>query len=220
LLGRWLAIQTLAFLVYFFLAFALGYGRAGIHPHLFFIYFPAPLWFFARASLVEGATNQLPRFVGLLAVLALVVPLGLAIKSMTDPATARKAYFNVPYFELAAALRSAGFTAGTVFAWDFPYPLSGNLRPYFPGSRFVSAKFMYYMPPNVSQRGQCIIISASDRADSSDRDIAAAFAQMFGDGRAVLERSPTIVELPMPNSEGRMIHLRYRLFPDGLGTCR
>ena len=48
---------------------------------------------------------------------------------------------------MAERLREAGFTRGTLYAYDYPYSLSGNLRGYLPGVRILGSNTPHFTPP-------------------------------------------------------------------------
>ena len=197
----------------------LAAGATTMNPHLFFIFILFPLWFVTRASFAAIAPRALDRFAALVVALALTVPLVMLIKFATDPLKeSRRPYLNVPYPALVAELKAAGFEAGTVFAMDYPYPLSGILRAYLPESRFLSDKFAYIDPPERVARGQCLAIWEADRVADIDAQAAAAFAARVGGGVDILAEAK-LIDLPMVNGWGRRARFKYWLAPDGLGTC-
>ncbi|HET6198312.1 MAG TPA: glycosyltransferase family 39 protein, partial [Acetobacteraceae bacterium] len=101
LVGRMLAIQLAAFLLYFFFAYASGFGTAAIHRHLFFVFILAPLWFIARASWINRFAPALPYFAAALAALAVLAPVALAVKALAGPVLERRPTMHVPYAALA-----------------------------------------------------------------------------------------------------------------------
>lgn len=216
--GLGLLIQGALFLVLFVLAYAFGVGVPVLHPHLFFTFILAPLWFMARASYAGIPPNALPRFAVVLCVLALVVPVITLGKFVVDPETTRRPVYNVPYAGLADALRQAGFTGGTVFTWDQPFPLSGNLRVQFSSSRFITGKFPFYAPPAREQAGQCLVVWTSE-SPGMDAQAAASFRAMTGADAAV-EQEPSLITLPMVSGWGRSVTFKYQLLKDGAGSCR
>lgn len=217
--GLSLLIQAVLFLLMFVLAYALGVGLPVLHPHLFFSFILLPLWFLARASYAGTPAGALPRFASVLAVLGVVVLVVTMGKFVLDPVTAKRPVYNVPYPALASALRQAGFTGGTVYTWDQPFPLSGNLRVQFPASRFISGKFPFYVPPEHAVPGQCLAVWSSDGNAGIDQQAAAGFRAMTGADVAV-DQEPSVVTLPMVSGWGRTVTFKYRLFPEGVGSCR
>jgi len=217
LISRLLVTELLVFLLYFFFAYATGFGTSAIHHHLFFVFILAPAWFVARASWIDRARPALPVFAAALAALAMLVPAALAVKSAAGPVLERRPYLNIPYPALAEALKAAGFTEGTIFTWDLPYPLSGNLRPYFPDSRVVSAKFMFYQPPPRTRPGQCLAVWL-DYNGVADRAVARAFEVMSGSAVG-WDPQPKTIQLPMQPAWGTAVRFKYQMFGDGFGTC-
>jgi 4-amino-4-deoxy-L-arabinose transferase-like glycosyltransferase len=217
--GLSLLIQAVLFLLMFVSAYALGVGLPVLHPHLFFSFILLPLWFITRASYAGGWAGALPRFVSVLAVLAVVVLVFTLGKFVLDPVSAKRPVYNVPYATLASALRQAGFTGGTVYTWDQPFPLSGNLRVQFPDSRFITGKFPFYVPPARVTPGQCLAVWSSDGNAGIDQQAAAGFRAMTGADVAI-DQDPSLVTLPMVLGWGRTITFKYRLFPEGVGSCR
>ena len=216
--GLGLLIQAVLFLILFVMAYVSGVGVHVLHPHLFFMFILAPLWFMARASYARIPANALPRFAVVLCILALVVPVVTLGKFVVDPETTRRPVYNVPYAALADALRQAGFTGGTVFTWDQPYPLSGNLRVQLPASRFITGKFPFFVPPARAEAGQCLVVWTSE-TPSVDGQVAASFRAMTGSS-ATIEQEPSLITLPMVSGWGRSITFKYQLLKDGSDTCR
>jgi 4-amino-4-deoxy-L-arabinose transferase-like glycosyltransferase len=188
--------------------------------HIYFIFILFPVWFLARARLAGVTEAAFRRFAGTMALVALIVPVAILVKFATDPLKeSRKPYVNLPYPALAQALKAAGFTGGTVYAWDESYGISGNLRLYLPDARYFTPNFAHYTPPARPIPGQCLAIWEADRLQGIDARVAEDFARRFG-GAPMLAQDHRVIELPMINGWGRMARFKYQLFPDGVGDCR
>ena len=115
---------------------ALGVSRVRIH-YMFLLYL-FPIYFFARVQ-AAGTTDRAINFCATaLLAFALIVPSAVVVKYFVDPLRKSKGYYHMPYADFAQQLKAAGFKKGTVIGDWLGYPLAGNLRPYFPESRFIS----------------------------------------------------------------------------------
>ncbi len=202
-----------------FLAILIG-GFDRISNHYMLIFLPAPLWFFARASRIEAGSGGLHRFFTLAMVLALVAASAIVIKFLTDPLEPRRRpYNNVPYAEIAEALQRAGFAAGTVYAYDNLFTVSGHLRRYFPESRFLSLRHNVSPAPERAEPGQCLILWYEKRPGETPAIPSdAAYRDLGIDPQA--PQSEGFVEAPFVNGWGRTFKLSYRLVDEAAQRCR
>jgi len=214
MLGRFLLIQLALVAV---LALATGAGRV---PNKYLLIFtPFPIWFFARVEAARVAEIALDRVGAALAAVALVIPVVLVGKLLIDPLHCRVCYFHVDYGALAADLRANGFEGGTVVAHYYPYMISGNLRRFFPDSRFVSTKHPDFVPPERAAPGQCLVIWSAETEAGMEASMVGWTQGLFGFGAEVesLRREAVV---PIRYGWGRTTRFTYRLFPNGAGRCR
>ena len=132
--------------------------------------------------------------------------------------------YNLPYQALAERLREAGFTRGTLYAHDYPYALSGNLRPYLPGVRVLGSNTPHFTPPENEFPGACLLLWARHRKSTDDGSMIAVAGRLFGfdaAGDGLLANSVLSgTEVEIAGGRGRTQGFAYRLFPDGAGACR
>lgn len=155
----WFLLMTMA-------AMVLVTGLTEVRNHWFIILAPFPAYAVLRIADAYPSvqTGQRPStrisgFVCLLVVLGIIVGAGLTARALTQSTTCSKCKMVVPYDQLADGLRDAGFTGGTVYVHDYPTQVGGNLRRFFPDSRFVSYKFRSYTPPvRTALPGQCLAV--------------------------------------------------------------
>lgn len=164
---RWrrLCERTFGFLMVLIAAAVLISGVGEVRNHWFIVLAPFPAYAVLRIAAVyplpsgEQMSARVAIFICFLAVLGLAVGIGVAGRALTLPASCTKCKMVVPYEQLADGLRQIGFAGGTVYAHDYPTQVSGNLRRFFPDSRFVSYKFDTYMPPpRTRSDGQCLVV--------------------------------------------------------------
>jgi len=219
LFGIYLLICTVA-------VFALiaASGAIKVRGHYLFIFLPFPIWLFAWLQGLRPSRVTLNRIALAFALLALASPAIMATKYFSHPFRDRAAPYNLPYDALAERLREAGFTRGTLYAHDFPYTLSGNLRPYLPDIRILGSNTPHFTPPENEFPGACLLLWAKHRKSIHDRGMIAVAGQLFGFDAAMdglLANSMlSETEVEIAGGRGRTQGFAYRLFPDGAGTCR
>ncbi len=214
LLGIYLAMCVLSVFVLVALS-----GAVKVRGHYLFVLVVFPVWLFAwiqGLGLSRAAVNRM----GLaFMTLALAAPAIMVGKYVVHPLGARYAPYNLPYRALAERLREAGFNGGTIYAHDYPYTLSGNLRPYFPEARILGTSAPHFTPPARREPGSCLLVWAVDRKSSDDRRMVASAANLFGfagtQNSALRE-----TEVEIAGSRRRTQRFASRLFPDGAGSCR
>ena len=163
--------------------------------------------------------RALRRFAGALVLLTAIVTGGLLVKYVGDPLWCKKCALHVPYAELARELRSKGFEGGKIISWFYPYLISGNLRPYFPGSAIASLKFPIFNPPGLKAPGRCLAIWDADRKDGEQGYVLAQARTRMGAAITGAETVNTIY-LPLAGLGKRRVGFSYVLIPNGQGTCR
>ena len=140
-------------------------GVTEVRNHWFIVLIPFPAYAVLRIAAAypqrsgEKISARVAGFVCVLAALGLAVGVGVTMRALTLPAKCTKCKMVVPYTQLADGLREAGFSGGTVYAHDYPTQVGGNLRRFFPESRFISYKFQAYAPPpRNTDNGQCLAV--------------------------------------------------------------
>ncbi len=219
LFGIYLLICTVAVF-----ALVAASGAVQVRGHYLFIFLPFPIWLFAWLQGLRPSRVALNRIALAFALLALASPAIMATKYLSHPFRDRAAPYNLPYEALAERLREAGFTRGTLYAHDFPYTLSGNLRPYLPDTRILGTNTPHFTPPENEFPGACLLLWARHRKSTHDGRMIAVAGRLFGFDAAVdglLANSMlSETEVEIAGGRGRTQGFAYRLFPDGAGTCR
>jgi 4-amino-4-deoxy-L-arabinose transferase-like glycosyltransferase len=200
-------------------------GVVKVRGHYLFIFLPFPIWLFAWLQGVGAMRVALNRIALAFVLLALASPAIMAAKYFSHPLGDREAPYNLPYEALAERLHEAGFTRGTLYAHDYPYTLSGNLRGYLPGVRILGSNAPDFIPPKNETSGACLLLWARHRKSTGDGYMIGAAAKLFGFETAA-EAGPIAnsmfseTEVEIAGGRGRRQGFAYRLFPDGAGTCR
>lgn len=196
-----------------------GLRITDVRVHWLFVFMPVPIF---AAGLIDPGRVGAARargFLWAMAVLLAAVPAALLGRGLMAPGFCNKCNFFLPYAELSAELRDAGFGGGTIIAFDNPNILSGNLRRFFPASRIASTRFVPFLPGPRTAEGQCLIVWNGVRgADILDDGRLSGYArETVG---AELPDVPTIrsVSAPLAGNPDRRIELRYVLL-DGNGDC-
>jgi hypothetical protein len=203
-------------------------GVGEVRNHWFIVLAPFPAYAVLRIVAVyplrsgEQMSARISGFACVMGVLGLVVGIGVTARALTLPANCTKCKMVVPYAQLADGLTEAGFTGGTVYVYDYPTQVGGNLRRFFPKSRFVSYKSASYTPPSNEEGGQCLaiwLLGAGGQSPTMDA--------MVGQLQQRLSVSPSsldsLVTIDVVLS-GRVEPLRYGYVlindPTRLGACR
>jgi len=208
-------------------------GISEVRNHWFIVLAPFPAYAVLRISAVyplktdDLVTGRVAGFVGIIALLGVLVGVGVTVRALTLPASCSKCKMVVAYDQLADGLREAGFEDGTIYAYDYPTQVSGNLRRFFPDSRFVSYKFKTYTPPSRKQgsdreSGQCLAVwlqGAGDQSPSADA-IKGHLSKRLGVTPSA-EDAMQSVDIQLP---GRSEPLTYGYIliddPERQGACR
>ena len=199
-------------------------GAVKVRGHYLFIFLPFPIWLFAWMQGLRPSRIARDRIALAFVLLALTGPAIMASKYISHPLGDRVAPYNLPYRDLAERLREAGFARGTLYTHDYPYTLSGNLRLYLPGVRFLGSNTPHFTPPENSISGACLLLWAKHPKSTHDGTMIATAARLFGfdsELDALLANSVlSDTEVEIAGGRGRKQGFAYRLFPDGAGTCR
>jgi hypothetical protein len=126
----------------------------------------------------------------------------------------------VPFAELAAGLRNAGFAEkGTIVVSDFH--IGGNLRVLFPDARVMQIGYPSVVWPKPTGTGQCLAVwaGAGGAGDRMRGLIDAYLAKELHVG-ADARRRQGVVSAPMLGSATRIYRLDYALYEAPQGECR
>ena len=199
-------------------------GAVKVRGHYLFIFLPFPIWLFAWMQGLRPTRIVRDRIALAFVLLALTSPAIMASKFISHPLGDRVAPYNLPYRDLAERLREAGFIRGTLYAHDYPYTLSGNLRPYLPGVRILGSNTTHFTPPGNEIPGACLLLWAKHPKSAHDGGMIEVAGQVFGFDSAkdglLAESVLSETEVEIAGGRGRKQGFAYRLFPDGAGTCR
>ncbi|MSP52585.1 MAG: hypothetical protein EXQ91_09425 [Alphaproteobacteria bacterium] len=199
-------------------ATALAENAYDFRRHYFYVFVLFPLWAVGWAA-QHAVSAQAFRLLGIACVGIAIVGIGaLAARHLAGRGTIEFVRLHQPYDRLAASLKAEGFSAGTVVAFESPYDINGNLRAYFPATRFVTIDLPHYEAPLRTVTGQCLLLWTLDQA-SSQRDGLLAQARIrlgIGDERSGREGT---IALPLANGGSRTTAYGFWLSA-GVGTCR
>ena len=98
------------------------FGITRVRNHYMFILLAAPLYAFIRIKASNASVLSRQLFTSFLVVATLVFVIGVPVRFNWAPQISSKAYFNLPYADLARQMRAAGFTGGTIVAGFPPIP--------------------------------------------------------------------------------------------------
>jgi 4-amino-4-deoxy-L-arabinose transferase-like glycosyltransferase len=185
-------------------------------------FFLAPLYGLWRLERQGGPGNRLVAFAVVLLVAELAVVGALTVRVTGASLFPRPYRMNEPYDAIAAGLRRAGFTRGTIVAGFGT--LAGNLAVRFPDARVLHTEYPDFRPP-AGGGGQCLLTWDRRRGEREDRDTP----RMPDDLRALtaalgvrLAASEPIgvLEAPFRFDRRHVRRVYYILLPEGAGGCR
>jgi hypothetical protein len=184
-----------------------------MHPLLFL----APLYVFLRVRDASVAPGRLKAYAYVLACVGLLFLGAPLAQALGGPWFGIYSRLHIPFTPLAAQLRAAGFSRGTIVAGDVL--LGGNLRLAFAASRVLTPRFAPAKPPRPVNTGQCLVVW-----DSSAGHTVPVALRRFAEAASHVRLPPDPAARPV---EARLVHasretfqLRFLLFPEGLGDCR
>ncbi len=222
--GRRLLAIALAILTIGVVIFVVGFNAPVFRPRYMVIFAVFPMFLFVCFDPGKMAEKQINRYVLTLGVLALLVPATLLAAYVGDPGyRCKRCYLHVNYPAIAQKLRQAGFKTGTIGSLDRKYPLSGGLRPAFPGARIYSWKFTGFLAPPPRAAGQCLLIW-SVTGDAGQDQLNEAF--VLSDAKRRFRVSPAAfgpslrLRQKLKMSDTRAVEFGYILAPKGAGDCR
>jgi len=226
---RRLCERSFLFLLALMAAIILISGTSEVRNHWFIVLVPFPAYAVVRIAAAYPLSSngrvsgRVGGFVCVMVALGLTVGVGVTARALTLPASCGKCKMVVPYDQLAAGLRDAGFTGGTLYSHDYPTQVSGNLRRFFQDSRFLSYKFEAYTPPvRQTDKGQCLavwLLGAGAQSPSKD-----AVLGSLGRRLGVTSSDDDVLRTIDVELSGRPSPLRYGYLliddPDRQGSCR
>lgn len=160
------------------------------------------VYFFVRLQALGASARALRRYLALLLVIFLILPLALVGRAWHLREDCHKCGLTFPHDQLAQALIDGGFKGGTIVDYGWPIQYGANLRPYFPTSRIASVRFGAYRAPDhlrSSDKGQCLVLWRGDHRLSALRgqNVLDLARQHFG----VTTRATDgfrVINIPMP----------------------
>lgn len=219
LLGIAFAILTIGVAIY-----VVAFNAPEFRPRYMVIFAVFPMFLFACFDPVKMGERQINRYVLSLALLALLVPVVLLAAYLGDPRyRCKRCYLHVNYPAIAETLSQAGFETGTILSLDRKYPLSGGLRPYFPGARIFSWKFPTHVPPPSRTAGQCLLIwsvTGDVRQDRRNEAFVRRDAKRWLHVNAAALGPSQRFRHKLLMSDDRAVEFGYILVPEGTGDCR
>ncbi|MBT5298322.1 MAG: hypothetical protein HOL41_08185 [Rhodospirillaceae bacterium] len=213
-----------AYIICVIVALILGVGVSrvsAIQAHWMIVLLPVPIFAATWLDPARISAGRFRAFVGVFTVLALCVPLGLAVRAGVAPETCKKCNFFFPHSALSRQIEAAGFQRGTIIAMDYPNILSGNLRRYFPDSRVVSGRFLPYLAPTKIPPGKCLIIwNATRGKDLMDSSRLWQLAKRHLRLAPPLSYRLNTAEARIHGSAARTKKLGFVILENNLGDCR
>ncbi len=216
---RLFGLYFLVLLLLLFTVIAL-FDVQNVRNHWLMPLLPFPLYVFMRLQPHFPSSERLRLFAGTLSILALVVVVAMTGRAVIKPMSCKKCSLFIPYKQIAEEIQKAGFTNGTIITYDYPVPLTGNLRRYIPDARYASQRFDNFLPAKTKTPGQCLAIwsMSSEYSGQYRMDITAFAQKTFG---AVFTPDVATQEFTVNVRNGREIKLRYAFIPpETSGTCR
>lgn len=181
-----------------------------MHPLL--ILFPLYL-----ACLVEDAgfsARQLRIWLVLAATAAAAVVGARLAQDLAGPPWCGKCRLFKPYPELADAIRSRGFSSGTIVAGD--EHIAGNFRVAFPDARVATSVYAFYVPPPRAFSGQCLVVWDAGQGPEMPLALSQFLKSAF---RADAGPGPVqSVEAQYRRGDPRRLALDFMILP-GTGRC-
>lgn len=149
----------------------------------------------------------------------LFVPPGLAVKAAVEGASCRRCFLAFDYDALAAGLREAGFTEGTIVGRLDDQGRVGGLRPHFPESRLISLRYPHFVPPERPDAGgQCALVWYTP-ANAGDPEAAIRGFAASALGSPPPGTPPQTIVLPLDGGS-RTIAVSALVWTAAEGTCR
>lgn len=203
----------------------LAFDVEKIRIHWLMPFLPIPVYLALRLKALMPSNKKISAYLGILSLLALIVPLALTGRGLVTPATCTKCNLFIDYARAASQLKQAGFQGGTIVTYDYPAILTGNLRRFFPDSRFISQRFYGFVPEAGPDKRQCLVIWSTNSQYASEYRLAIT---AYGKATLKLDLAPSLSEqdLTAPVTtlggliKGRNENLKYMIVPEEpRGNC-
>ena len=162
-----------------------------------------------------GKLRVLARVVGLFGLLALLSPLAHVF---VFPLFGTYSRLHIPFAQLAAQMRAAGFTRGTIATESLL--VAGNLRLVFQDSRVVVPGFTAGNQTPSSRPGGCLVVWDARNSDSLPEPLQRFLPERLSAPLPSGHAPPRYVEARLRYSDRKTFRLGVLLFPGGLGDCR
>jgi 4-amino-4-deoxy-L-arabinose transferase-like glycosyltransferase len=211
LMGRQLAVALVLFAI---TGAVSGLKARGYYMSVMIL---LPLYVFARVQAAGWRESAAALFALTAAAIPAGAALALAGQAYLEPYWCKKCERQLPYDAWSRQLRMAGFLRGTIVADWWPYPLAGNFKIRFPGSRMVTVKHPYAIAPAAAIPGSCLLLwgAPERRADV----IAFANAHLSAGIEGETVRQDAIAPIRFTHGK-HFVTLYFLLLRDGAGECR
>ena len=147
-------------------------------------------------------------------IVALVAGGGLVGRSLLWHHTCNRCWDELPVSALERAVRTAGFTGGTIISDH--YNVAGNMRIRFPEARTIAVNYEM-ATPLTSADGQCLLVwDARIDGDAMPR----ALSDYLAGAGLVPTGAPRYVDALLLRDRERMDRFAYWLVPNADGNCR
>ncbi|MSO71063.1 MAG: hypothetical protein EXQ88_03495 [Alphaproteobacteria bacterium] len=219
-LARWrrLIARSLLATVGILLAAALVLVTTNIRTRYFIILIPVPLYLLARAQAAGVSPRALARCAVILLLLAVAIPAAQVREFAFSAQSGESSANKIPVARIAAQLRLAGFSRGTLVAETELLDLVGNLVPYFPKARLISPRRTEFVPAAHVDGGTCLLMWDLDAKGASRRSVLNVLAALNG-GTAALGMTPATIAIERERAPGSPLRFQYILLPEGAGDC-
>ena len=199
---------------------AVNFTERWMHPALMVL----PLYLFALLTKRPPNGRSLALYLGVIAILVAVVAGARLYRYAEGADECGKCREFVPFSELAADLRAAGFEGGTIIADGMH--LGGNLKMAFPESRVIDPAFPLTLWPPLDDFGNdkgdmCLLVWRDDQPDAeARRNVIDGFAKGELGVPATSIRESGRVEAMLYRSSNRRYALGFELIRENAGGCR
>ncbi len=199
---------------------ATAFTERWMHPALMVL----PLFLFALAERGRPSNRSIAIYLTTIAILVAVAAGARLYRYLEGADQCSKCREFVPFADMAAELRTAGFTRGTIVADGMH--MGGNLKMLFSESRVIDPAFPLALWPDVGQQssdgdGTCLLLWRDDRPDSAlRRAVVEDFATTALGVPSNAPRKTGRVEAPLYQSSSRTYALGFHLIRKNTGACR
>ena len=217
-LARTMAIAIALHILLVVLLGATDFSERLMQPALLIM----PVWMFMVVDRGRLSPRELNRIALIFALFSLAFLAARAVVYVRGADGCGACRAMVPFADLAAGLRSEGYSGGgTIIAED--WHIGGNLRAPFPNARIIDPDYPPAAWPAASGRGPCLLVWRQQE-DLGETEEARAKLEKYLSGQlggAIdAPHRDGQVSAPMFHSAKRRYALRYRLFDGPVGECR